>query len=44
VSEKIPLKDPQLNRIWGDHVYRLRLTAKRTEISARNEFILSIKN
>ena len=41
--EKIALEDVALQKIWGDCLYRLRLTAKRAEIAARHEFILSIE-
>jgi hypothetical protein len=40
--EQVDLGDPQLNKIWGDRIYRLQLTAQETTTAMRREFRFSI--
>ncbi len=41
--EKITLEDVALQKIWGEQVYRLQLTARQSEIAARHDFTLSFE-
>lgn len=39
--DKVEITDTNLHQVWGDHVYRLRLTERETTISGCHEFTFS---
>lgn len=39
--ETVKLEDPQLNKVWGDQIHRLLLTARQTEPRGSHEFVIS---
>ncbi|MEX6686995.1 heparinase II/III family protein [Danxiaibacter flavus] len=38
--EEIPQTDPRLSSVWGEHLYRLTLTAKKMQVSGKYKFII----
>lgn len=43
VPAKVTLEDASLQKVWGEQVYRLQLTARQTEPAARHQFTLTIE-